>query len=164
MKIEKTEEQALSTLTTLCSRGEHCTGEMLEKMRRWNLSEEAQARVMAYLTDNRYVDDERFTRAFVKDKLLYNKWGRRKIEQALWQKHVEAQIYQPILDEIGQNEWKAQLLPLLKSKRKSVKGQSDYEVNAKLIRFALGRGFTMDVIRLCLDSDEAVDDFEDEEP
>ena len=164
MKIEKTEEQALSTLTTLCSRSEHCTGEMLEKMRRWNLSEEAQARVMAYLTDNRYVDDERFTRAFVKDKLLYNKWGRRKIEQALWQKHVETQIYQPILDEIGQNEWKAQLLPLLKSKRKSVKGQSDYEVSAKLIRFALGRGFTMDVIRLCLDSDEAVDDFEDEEP
>ena len=162
MKIEKTEEQALSTLTTLCSHSEHCTGEMLEKMRRWNLSEEAQARVMAYLTDNRYVDDERFTRAFVKDKLLYNKWGRRKIEQALWQKHVDAQIYQPILDEIGQNEWKAQLLPLLKSKRKSVRGQSDYEVNAKLIRFALGRGFTMDVIRLCLDSDEAVDDFEDE--
>ena len=77
---------------------------------------------------------------------------------------MDAQIYQPILDEIGQNEWKAQLLPLLKSKRKSVKGQSDYEVNAKLIRFALGRGFTMDVIRLCLDSDEAVDDFEDEEP
>lgn len=162
MKIEKTEEQALSTLATLCSRGEHCTGEMLEKMRRWNLPEEAQARVMEYLTTNRYVDDERFTRAFVKDKLLYNKWGRRKIEQALWQKRVDAQIYQPILDEIELNEWKVQLLPLLKSKRKSIKGQSDYEVNAKLIRFAMSRGFTMDVIRQCLDTDEAVDEFEDE--
>lgn len=164
MKIEKTEEQALSTLTTLCSRSEHCSGEMLEKMRRWNLTEEAQARVMEYLTTNRYVDDERFTRAFVKDKLLYNKWGRRKIEQALWQKHVDATIYQPILDEIGKNEWKAQLLPLLKSKRKSIKASSDYEANGKLIRFAMSRGFTMDIIRLCLDvDDEAIDDFEDEE-
>ena len=98
----------------------------------------------------------------MKDKLLYNKWGRRKIEQALWQKHVEAQIYQPILDEIEPNEWKAQLLPLLKSKRRSIKGSSDYEVNAKLIRFAMSRGFTIDIIRQCLDSDEAVDEFEDE--
>ena len=75
---------------------------------------------------------------------------------------MDAQIYQPILDEIELNEWKAQLLPLLKSKRKSIKGQSDYEVNAKLIRFAMSRGFTMDVIRQCLDTDEAVDEFEDE--
>ena len=162
MNTEKTEEQALSTLTALCSRSEHCTGEMVEKMHRWGLSEEAQARVMAYLTENRYVDDERFTRAFVKDKLLYNRWGRRKIEQALWQKRVDAKIYQPILDEIGQNEWCSQLLPLLKNKRQSIRARSGYELNTKLIRFAMSRGFTMDVIRQCLDTDEAVDDFEDE--
>ena len=162
MKVEKTEEQALRFLADLCSRSEHCTGEMLEKMRRWNLSEDAQARVMAYLIEKRYVDDERFTRAFVKDKLRYNKWGRRKIEQALWQKHVDASIYQSILDEIAKNEWRTQLLPLLKNKRRSIKAQSDYELNAKLIRYALSRGFTMDVIRQCLDTDDAVDDFDDD--
>ena len=107
----------------------------------------------------RYVDDERFARAFVKDKIRYNKWGRRKVQQALWQKHISEDIQQEVLDEIDDNEYLSVLRPLLKQKRKSTKAQSDYELNQKLARFALGRGFTFDIIRQCLD----VDDIEEEE-
>lgn len=46
------------------------------------------------------------------------------------------------------------LKPLLQQKRRSTKAASDYELNQKLIRFALGRGFTFDIIRQCLDVDE----------
>ena len=88
-KKEISEQSALQRLAALCSRGEHSSGEMLEKMRRWGLSEEAQARIMERLLRDRYVDDERFAHAFVNDKVKYNKWGRRKIEQALWQKGVD---------------------------------------------------------------------------
>ena len=79
MKKEKTEEEAFLQLAALCANAEHCQYEMLEKMKRWELSEEAQARVMAQLIEERYVDDRRYARAFVKDKIRYNKWGRRKI-------------------------------------------------------------------------------------
>ena len=158
---EISEKQALSMLSAQCSRGEHCSGEMLEKMRKWNLPDDAQTRVMEYLTTNHYIDDERFTRAFVRDKLCYNKWGRRKIEQALWQKHIPQDISAPILDDVDQEEWTACLAPLLKSKRKSITARSAYEMNAKLIRFAMSRGFTMDVIRCCLDGDDAIDVFDE---
>ena len=87
-----TEQQALSRLMALCARSEHSSGEMLQKMRLWGLDEEAQARVMERLTADRYVDDERFTRAFVNDKIRYNQWGRRKIEQALWAKGVDRSV------------------------------------------------------------------------
>ena len=80
----KTEQDAYLTLAALCAQAEHCQYEMLEKMRRWELPEDAQARVMAKLIKERYVDDERYAQAFVKDKIRYNKWGRRKVEQALW--------------------------------------------------------------------------------
>ena len=40
------EPQALKKLADLCAKGEHCSGEMLEKMRRWGLAEDAQARIM----------------------------------------------------------------------------------------------------------------------
>ena len=127
-------------------------------MRHWELSEEIQARVMARLVSERYVDDERYARAFVKDKVRYNKWGRRKVEQALWQKHIDAAIRQQVLDEVDDNEYIEVLRPLLKQKRKSTKAQSNYEMNHKLMRFALGRGFTFDIIRQCLDISE---DFEE---
>ena len=155
---QKTEQEAYLTLAALCAQAEHCQWEMTEKMRRWELSDEAQARVMERLVKERYVDDERYARAFVKDKVRYNKWGRRKVEQALWQKHIDDIIRQRVLDEVDDDEYLSVLRPLLQQKRKATKAQSEYELNQKLIRFALSRGFTFDIIRQCLEvEDELVD-------
>ena len=154
----KTENDAYLTLAALCAQAEHCQHEMLEKMRRWELSAEAQARVMERLVKERYVDDERYARAFVKDKVRYNKWGRRKVEQALWQKHIDEDIRQRALDEVDDEEYLTVLRPLLQQKRKSTKAQSDYELNQKLVRFALSRGFTFDIIRQCIDVEDEPDE------
>ena len=148
---QKTEQEALITLTALCASSEHCSQEMLDKMTRWQLPEEEQARVMEYLVKNNYIDEERFTHAFVMDKIRYNKWGRRKIEQALWQKRIPKDIQTKILDEIDKNEYLNVLRPLLKSKRRCIQAKNDYELNMKLIRFALSRGFTFELIRQCID-------------
>jgi regulatory protein len=164
MKKEKTEEEAFLQLAALCANAEHCQYDMLEKMKRWELSEEAQARVMAQLIEERYVDDRRYARAFVKDKIRYNKWGRRKVQQGLWMKRIDKEIQDEVLNEIDEKEYLNVLKPLLKQKRKSIKANSDYELNQKLVRFAYGRGFTFDIIRQCLDvSDIDEDEFEDDE-
>jgi regulatory protein len=151
---EVTEQGAYLQLAQLCARSEHCQHDLLEKMRRWEMSDEAQARVMQRLVSERYVDDERYARAFVRDKIRYNKWGRRKVEQALWQKRIDEDIRQQVLDEVDDEEYLSVLRPLLKQKRRSTKAESDYELNQKLVRFALGRGYTYDIIRQCLDVSE----------
>ena len=151
---QKTEQEAYLTLSALCAQAEHCQWEMTEKMRRWELTEEAQARVMQRLVSERYVDDERYARAFVKDKVRYNKWGRRKVEQALWQKHVDESVRQQVLDEVDDDEYICILRPMLQQKRKSTKASSDYELNGKLIKFAMSRGFTMDIIKQCINVED----------
>lgn len=156
------EQEALLRLTSLCSTAEHCSHEMLEKMRRWEIDEDTQARIMEYLVKEKYIDDERYARFFAKDKISYNKWGRRKVEQAMWQKHIDADIQQRVLGEIDDDEYLLILRPLLKSKRRTVKAANNYEMNMKLIRFAMGRGFTMDIIRQCLDNDD-YDEISDED-
>lgn len=154
----KSEKEAYLTLAALCAQAEHCQWEMLEKMRRWEVPEDAQARVMQRLVKERYVDDERYAQAFVKDKIRYNKWGRRKVDQALWQKHIDEDIRKRVLDEVDDEEYLSVLRPLLKQKRKSTKANSDYELNQKLMRFAMGRGFTFDIIRQCIDVEEEPED------
>ena len=154
----KTEQEAYLTLAALCAQAEHCQWEMLEKMRRWEVPEEAQARVMQRLVKERYVDDGRYAQTFVKDKIRYNKWGRRKVDQALWQKHIDEDIRKRVLDEVDDEEYLSVLRPLLKQKRKSTKANNDYELNQKLMRFALGRGFTFDIIRQCIDVEEEPED------
>jgi regulatory protein len=164
MKKDMTEQEAYLQLAALCAQAEHCQQEMRDKMRRWELDETVQNRIVARLVKERYVDDERYARAFVKDKIRYNKWGRRKVQQALWQKRIDADIQQRVLDEIDEKEYLDVLRPLLKQKRKSIKAESDYELNQKLVRFALGRGFGFDIIRQCLDVDDIdIEDIDDDE-
>ena len=163
MKKAITEQEAYLQLAALCAQAEHCQQEMRDKMRRWELDETAQNRIVARLVKERYIDDERYARAFVKDKIRYNKWGRRKVQQALWMKRIDADIQQRVLDEIDEKEYLDVLRPLLKQKRKSIRAMSDYELRQKLVRFALGRGFGFDIIRQCLDVDDIDIDEEDED-
>lgn len=158
---EVTEQGAYLQLAQLCARSEHCQHELTEKMRRWDMSDEAQARVMARLVGERYVDDERYARAFVRDKIRYNKWGRRKVEQGLWAKHIDDDIRERVLGEVGDDEYLSVLRPLLQQKRRSVMADSDYELNQKLVKFALSRGFTYDIIRQCISGD--IDDVDEED-
>ena len=157
MKKEMTEQEAYLQLAALCAQAEHCQQEMRDKMKRWEIDETVQNRIIARLVKERYIDDERYARAFVKDKIRYNKWGRRKVQQALWQKRIDDDIQRRVLDEIDEKEYLDVLRPLLKQKRKTIKAQSDYELNQKLMRFALSRGFTFDIIRQCIDVEEEPD-------
>ena len=158
MVKQLTEQEALLRLTALCSQAEHCSFEMTEKMRKWQISDEAQARIMQYLVSERYVDDERYCRLFVKDKIRYNKWGRRKVEQALWAKHIDSDISKAVLDEVDDEEYINNLRPMIKSRRKQLQGMSEYEANARLMRWALGRGFTFDIIKQCIDGIEELEE------
>ena len=156
-----TEQEAFLQLAALCAQAEHCEQEMRDKLKRWGFDESVQNRIIERLVRERYIDNERYARAFVKDKIRYNKWGRRKVQQALWLKRIDKDIQQRVLDEIDDNEYLSVLRPLLKQKRKTVKAESDYELNRKLVRFALGRGFTFDIIRQCLDVDEEMEEYDE---
>lgn len=144
------EEQIFLKLSALCARAEHCQHEMTEKMRRWQVPEEAQAAVMQRLISEHFVDDERYARAFVADKIRYNKWGRRKVEQALYMKRIDGKIIDSVLSSVSADDYLSVLRPLIAAKRRTTKASSDYELRGKLVRFALSHGFTMDLIEKVL--------------
>ena len=143
-------EKALAKLAALCARAEYCTGDMEDKMRRWGLSCDDIKENISYLVANKYVDNARYCQAFVNDKIAYNHWGRRKIEQALWMKRVPESVSAPILDAVPEEDYINVLKPLIASKSATVKAESDYERQMKLMKFALGRGFSIDEIKQCL--------------
>ena len=162
MSKEKTEQEAYLQLAAMCAQAEHCEQEMRDKMKRWAIDPDAQDRVVARLIKERYIDNERYARAFVKDKIRYNKWGRRKVMQALWMKRIDDDILHQVLDEIDDKEYIDVLIPLLKQKRKTIKAKSDYELNQKLVRFALGRGFDFGIIRQCMDVDDEMAELDED--
>ena len=144
MKKELTEEQLFYRLSALCAKAEHCRQEMAAKMRTWQVPDDVQQRVIGRLADEHYIDDDRYARAFVHDKVRYAKWGRRKIEQALYMKRIPGDAIAAALDEVDQSEYVEILRPMLQAKAKSIKADSPYELEMKLMRFAAGRGFSVE--------------------
>ena len=141
-----TEQQILTKLTAVCSRAEYCKEDMRRKMERWEVEDDMQEKVIAYLVKEQYIDEERYARSFIRAKKEYNHWGEKKIEQALYMKRIPKDIYEPILKEICNNDFYDILKSLLQNKKRSVKASSDYELRGKLMRFAMQRGFTYDQI------------------
>lgn len=156
-----TEKEALNKLAALCSRSEHCASELQEKMARWGIGEEAQERVIAALVKEKFIDEERYARAFASDKARYDKWGSRKISQALRMKRISDAAVEEALAEVEDEVYEDALRQLLKAKLRSTKAKDDYELSCKLIRFAMGRGFGMEEIKKCLTEVFREAEFED---
>ena len=74
-----------------------------------------------------------------------------KIGQALQLKKIPSSVYWPYLNEIDEEEYHAVLQKLLVAKRKSVRAESEYELNGNFVRCALSRVFEMKFIWLCID-------------
>lgn len=154
------EKKLKSKAEAYCSAAERCPSDVMEKLRKWGASEEMIPVIVAHLEKERYLDAGRFCRFFVRDKYRFNQWGRLKIVQALRMKQLDSAHIQEGLEEIDDQEYFQILGRLLRQKARGVKAASAYERNVKLMRFAAGRGFTMDEIQRVVkqvDTDEPVD-------
>ena len=144
------ESKALSRMANLCARREYCVFDIETKLKRYNLDKETIEKIITRLIKEKYIDEVRYTRGFIKDKIRFNRWGKTKIEFALRQKRVPEDIVAEAFLEYTDEELNNSLQDLLQAKWKTIKGDSDYETRNKLIRFGLSRGFDMNNILKCI--------------
>jgi len=136
--------QALQRMAAWCSRSERCSWDVRQKLSDFDLTDVEREQIMARLVNERFLDDSRFCRAFVNDRARYNRWGARKIAFELARRKIPATLIREALDALPKEESADRLADLLQQKRKTVKGASEAEIRMKLMRFAAGRGFSME--------------------
>lgn len=142
---ELAEKEAIAKAAALCSKKEYCVSEIRAKLDKWEVSDPDA--VLDYLQKEKYIDESRYASAYVRDKFRFNKWGRIKIRHHLKQKRVPIQLIDSAIEkEINEENYVALLKQLLDMQRKKVKGTTDYEISAKLYRFAYSRGFEAELI------------------
>ena len=153
--MEKTTsyEKALFKAAAYCSKAEHCISEIKKKLIAWNCSEEDTEKIIKYLITEKYINEERYCRSFIRDKFRFSKWGKDKIKYNLKMKSIREDVFIDILDEEIEDENYSEILTeLLKSKMRTVKYKSDFELRAKLYQFARSRGFSSNDITKAIDS------------
>lgn len=148
-----TADEILYKLAAKCSISEQCLSDIETKLSRYDLTEEEHTRILRHLIEEKYIDDCRYAEAYVRDKYRFNKWGRIKIAQGLRMKGIDNETINNAMGAIDEDEYLGILRDLIKTKRKSTRGKNDYEINGKIARFAVGRGFEYAAIRQCLGND-----------
>lgn len=140
-------KQALSKAMALCSRKEYSETDIRGKLKFWGTSSEDIDSIVEQLIKEKFVDDLRFTIAFVRDKVRLNKWGRIKIRYMLSMDKVKHSMIDQALEEIDEEVYADALQELLQKKARKLKSESNpFTKRQKLIKFAQGRGFEIDLI------------------
>lgn len=134
-------EAATVRAENLCARAEYSTGEIRERLRRWGLPAADSERLISSLIARRFIDDGRFARAFVREKVEFARWGRCKIAAALYQKGIPSSLTNEALAEIDEEKYMQNLADLLSAKRRSLPDPDTYESRARLFRHAATRGY-----------------------
>ena len=144
------EASALSRMAAYCSTAERCQSDIKRKLSSTDLPHDAIDRIITELTNQNFINESRYARSFTADKLKFNSWGRIRISYELQQKKIPPQIIHEALATIDPSEYATILNKLLASKRKTIRNASEPELQAKLLRFAAGRGFEYELIKECI--------------
>lgn len=147
MMVKKpiTPQQALERLRDRCNRAEHCTGELRQKLYTMGITGSTADDIIARLERERLVDDERFAAMFVRSKVVYARWGRRKIAAAMIAKRLPSQIMRDALDTVDEEQYIANLEHVL-LKAASLAEPDTYDGRTKIFRYGVARGYEPDLV------------------
>ncbi len=153
MKRAPTAEEMLVKMAGLCAGAEQCSSDIRNKILKKGFSAEQAAQMVAYLQQNKYLDDARFSRAFAVDKVRFSGWGRMKIRMGLRAKGMPDSIITQALEYIPEKDYGDALEKALFTKSRSL-DLEDVNDRRKLYRHLASRGFESQLIvtalRKCL--------------
>ena len=146
MKKPITPSEALNKAAAYCTLCERCISEVSAKLTAWGVPHGEQEKIIARLTEEKFIDEARYCNAFVNDKVKFNRWGRIKIIAALREKRLPKEHISEAIESIDDEQYAEILKEVIAIKRKELKGKDDFATRQKLIRHAASRGFEPSII------------------
>ena len=136
-----TPDQVLDKMAKYCAYQERCVKDVRDKLKTFDIPEEDKTKILDYLLDNRFANDERYAKAFVRGKVNQSGWGINKIRFHLMQKGIDKELIDEALGQTDEEVYRQRLIDILKTKAKTVKADSDFEKKRKLAAYAMQKGF-----------------------
>ncbi len=136
-----TPDQVLDKMAKYCAYQERCVKDVRDKLETFDISQENRDKILEYLLDNRFANDERFAKSFVRGKINQSGWGLNKIRFHLAQKGIAKDIIDEALEQTDEEVYRQRLIDILNTKAKTVKAENDFEKKRKLAAYAMQKGF-----------------------
>ena len=141
-----TPDQVLDKVAKYCAYQERCVKDVRDKLKTFDIPQAEKDKIFDYLLDNRFVNDERFAKSFVRGKINQSGWGFNKIRFHLVQKGIAKEIIDEALEQTDEEVYRQRLIDILRVKAKSVKAETEFEKKRKLAAFAMQKGFESSLV------------------
>lgn len=144
--ISKCKETALRTV----ERSYKTEKEIRDKLFLKEFDEETIEKTVEFLKEYGFIDDSKFVRMFVKDRIRNQ--GKNKIKYALLQKGVNKYLIDEVFEELDRDDEVKRAIELCEKKYLSIikRESDDFKIKNKITRYLLGRGYDYDIAKECI--------------
>lgn len=98
------------------------------------------------LIEEGFINEERFTQAFVNGKFNQLRWGKRKIAVELREKRINSAEIEKALSNINSEIYLSSIRNLANSKLSTLIGKSSNDRKSKTINYLVSKGYELDLI------------------
>jgi regulatory protein len=145
-KKSYTFEEIKQKLVNYCVYQDRCHAEIEQKMREFLLIPEAKEEIFLYLLQENYLNEERFTRSYIRGKFYIKHWGRNKIKINLKQKQISERMINTCFAEIDETDYYKTLKKTFEDYYSKQTGLKEYQKKSKTIKYLIGKGFEYEII------------------
>jgi regulatory protein len=144
-KPSYTPAEALNSLMKQLSTREMCTRDVIQLLNRWGVDKQEHEAILTKLHNDEFLDEGRYARAFVRDKIRFDHWGIQKITYTLKMKGLDGSVIRDATSEVNRSEYRTMVFRELEKKRRTITG-TPREIFGKVARFGTSRGYETDLI------------------
>ena len=131
---------------SFCAESERNVAEVERKLRKWGVDDDDIDSIIDRLKSDDFLNEERYCKAYINDRFKLNHWGKVKIRYELGKRDVDRQYIDAALADIDDDEYIEVLKEVVEAKRRTLKETDTYSASAKILRYALTRGFESDIV------------------
>ncbi|MGI9581147.1 regulatory protein RecX [Chryseobacterium sp. RRHN12] len=145
-KKSYTFEEIKQKLVNYCVYQDRCHAEVEQKMREFLLIDEAKEEIILYLLKENYLNEERFTRSYIRGKFYIKHWGKNKIKMNLKQKQISEKLINSCFDEIDDTDYEKTIRKIFDDYYSRQTGLKEYQKKTKTIKHLMSKGFEYEKI------------------
>ncbi len=137
---------ALAKLQRYCAYQDRCHQEVRNKLLDLGIYGEDLEQIIVQLIEEKFLDEERFARSYVRGKFRINKWGKIRIKQELKRRNISDYCIRKGMEEISEEAYLEQAQAVIENKARLTKETDAFKKRKKLASYAIRRGYESEMV------------------